>query len=105
MRLNNDSLVCAHRTYPFGTRLHVKNVSNGKEVIVKVIDRGPHVRGRIIDLSYAAAKQLGIITQGIAMVEVSVYHEQKGVPYPIEPEEIPEFDFEVTQPDSIPSWK
>lgn len=104
-RLNNDSLVCAHRTYPFGTKLIVKNVTNGKEVVVKVIDRGPHVRGRIIDLSYAAAKQLGIIAQGIGVVEVSVYHEYKGIPYPAEPADIPEFDFELMQPDSVPAWK
>ena len=72
---------------------------------MKVIDRGPHVRGRIIDLSYAAAKQLGIIAQGIGVVEVSVYHEYKGIPSPAEPADIPEFDFELMQPDSVPAWK
>lgn len=45
VRLNNDSLVCAHKSHPFGTLLLVKNPANGKEVVVKVIDRGPHVRG------------------------------------------------------------
>lgn len=73
VKLNNDSLVCAHRTHPFGTLLKVKNPANGKEVIVKVIDRGPHTRGRIIDLSYEAARQLGMLAAGVAMVEVSVY--------------------------------
>ena len=59
-RLHHDSLTCAHRTYPFGTLLRVTNENNGKEVIVRVTDRGPRGRGRIIDLSYGAARQLGI---------------------------------------------
>ena len=49
-RLHHDSLTCAHRTYPFGTLLRVTNENNGKEVIVRVTDRGPRGRGRIIDL-------------------------------------------------------
>lgn len=69
-RFHHDSLTCAHRTYPFGTMLHVKNPANGKEVVVRVTDRGPFIRGRIIDLSWRAAKELGIIAQGVAMVEV-----------------------------------
>ena len=63
-RLHHDSLTCAHRYYPFGTRLKVTNLSNNKSVIVKVIDRGPFGRGRIIDLSWAAAKAIGMIAQG-----------------------------------------
>lgn len=107
VRLHNDSLECAHRTHPFGTLLLVRNPANGKEVIVKVVDRGPHRRGRLIDLTYEAARQLGIIQQGIATVEVKVYHPEKGVPYPAEPEEIPELELEITQPgDSIvPAWQ
>ena len=54
-RLYNDSLVCAHKTHKFGTLLKVKNPANGKEVVVKVIDRGPYVKGRIIDLSIRAS--------------------------------------------------
>ncbi|MBQ7471229.1 MAG: septal ring lytic transglycosylase RlpA family protein [Prevotella sp.] len=69
-RLHHDSLTCAHRTYPFGTMLRVSNPANGKEVIVRVTDRGPFVRGRIIDLSWRAAYELGIIAQGVAMVEI-----------------------------------
>ncbi len=68
-----DSYTCAHRTYPFGTKLKVKNPNNNKEVIVEVIDRGPHRKGRIIDLSWMAAKELGITRSGIASVEVSEY--------------------------------
>lgn len=72
-RLYNDSLVCAHRTHPFGTLLKVRNPVNGKEVVVRVIDRGPYTKGRIIDLSVRAGRELGILSQGVAMVEVSVY--------------------------------
>lgn len=82
-RVHHDSLTCAHRTYPFGTLLKVKNLSNGREVVVKVTDRGPFSRGRIIDLSYAAAKELGMLGQGIAMVEVERTNEVKP-PYRME---------------------
>ena len=71
-RLHHDSMTCAHRTHPFGTLLRVKNPANGREVIVRVNDRGPFVRGRIVDLSRAAARELGIIAQGIAHVEVEL---------------------------------
>ena len=70
---HRDSLTCAHRTYPFGTLLKVRNLRNNKEVIVKVTDRGPFIRGRIIDLSYAAAKQIDFIGHGTARVEVTKY--------------------------------
>lgn len=69
-RLHHDSLTCAHRTYPFGTLLKVTNPGNGKSVIVKVTDRGPFSRGRIIDLSYRAAKEIEMLGQGVAMVVV-----------------------------------
>lgn len=69
-RLHHDSLTCAHLTYPFGTQLLVTNPTNGKHVIVKVIDRGPYVKGRVIDLSFKAAQELGIVAQGIAPVIV-----------------------------------
>jgi rare lipoprotein A len=68
-----DSLTCAHRTYPFGTFLKVRNLQNNKEVIVKVTDRGPHRKHLLIDLSYSAAKRLGIIQQGKALVEIMKY--------------------------------
>ena len=67
---NNDSLTCAHKTLPFGTLLLVRNPKNGNEVIVKVTDRGPHTRNRLIDLSYRAAKELDIISAGIAKVTI-----------------------------------
>lgn len=97
-RLHHDSLTCAHRTYPFGTLLRVTNENNGKEVIVRVTDRGPHGRGRIIDLSYGAARLLGILSQGVAVVRVERVRTNK-VPYRPEPEvdDLPEFDFEITE--------
>lgn len=71
-RHNKDSMICAHRTLPFGTRIRVKNPANGKEVIVRVTDRGPFGKGLVLDLSQAAARELGIIRQGIAKVEYTV---------------------------------
>lgn len=68
-----DSLVCAHRTYPFGTLLRVRSMNNNREVIVRVIDRGPRAKKRIIDLSYAAAKELRMVNHGVIPVEVSVF--------------------------------
>lgn len=70
-----DLLVCAHRTYPFGTKLLVKNLLNDKEVIVEVIDRGPFKKGRVIDISYIAAKNLDMVSHGVTTVEVSQYFE------------------------------
>jgi rare lipoprotein A len=105
-RLYNDSLVCAHKTHKFGTLLKVKNPANGKEVVVKVIDRGPYAKGRIIDLSIRAARELGILSQGVAVVEVSVYRKPTEVPYAPEPEEIPEIQLEATKRESIiPQWQ
>jgi rare lipoprotein A len=65
-----DSMTCAHRTYPFGTLILVKNPKNDKQVVVKVTDRGPYQRRLSIDLSYAAAKKIGIIGEGIAKVVI-----------------------------------
>lgn len=97
-RLHHDSLTCAHRTHPFGTLLKVTNPSNGKDVIVKVTDRGPFARGRIIDLSWGAAKQLGILAQGVATVLVEVYKEARSIPYrPEETPKLPEIEFGTTE--------
>jgi rare lipoprotein A len=106
-RLHPDSLTCAHRTYPFGTMLKVFNPANGRSVIVRVTDRGPFVRGRIIDLSWRAAKELGIIAQGVAMVVV-VKSTNFIVPFqPTDEIEIPEFELETTEsgPPLTPFWR
>ena len=65
-----DAMTAAHRTIPFGTRVKVTNLKNSKSVVVTINDRGPHVKGRIIDLSYAAAKKIGMIEDGEAKVKI-----------------------------------
>lgn len=105
-RLHHDSMTCAHRTYPFGTLLKVTNPKNGKEVIVRVNDRGPFVKGRIIDLSWGAAKALGIIAQGVAMVEVKKVGTKTKVPFrQEEEEEVPEFDIAIPQVSLYEEWQ
>lgn len=94
-RLHHDSLTCAHRSLPFGTLLKVKNLANSKEVIVKVTDRGPFHKGRIIDLSWGAAKELGMLSAGIQTVEVQVYHPEEGIPFKLMDYELPEVDFTI----------
>ena len=91
-RYHNDSLTCAHKSYPFGTMLYVKNPRNGRVIKVKVTDRGPHGRGRLIDLSYGAAKKLGILSHGVAMVEISKATDKNNVTIPLR--NIPESKFE-----------
>ena len=66
-----DSMTCAHRTFPLGTYVKVRNPKNNAEVIVKVTDRGPHQKRLMIDLSYLAANTLDIIRAGIATVEIT----------------------------------
>lgn len=68
---NTDSLTCAHKTLPFGTMLKVTNKKNGKSVVVRVTDRGPYVKGRIIDLTLAAAKQIDMVHSGVVPVEIA----------------------------------
>lgn len=70
-RLRHNDFTCAHRTHPFGTKLRVKNLNTGKEVVVRVNDRGPFGRGRIVDLSWGAAKALGMLSHGVVPVEVT----------------------------------
>jgi rare lipoprotein A len=65
-------LTAAHPTLPFGTKLRVTNVSTGKSVTVRVNDRGPFVHGRVVDVSYAAADQLGMVGKGVANVRLDV---------------------------------
>ena len=77
---HKDSLTCAHRTYPLGTLLEVTNPANGKKVIVEVNDRGPFSRGKIIDLSYAAAHKIGITRKGIATVEIKEWEPAEYLP-------------------------
>ena len=106
-RLHHDSLTCAHRTYPFGTHLLVTNPANNRQVIVRVNDRGPFVRGRIIDLSRAAARELGILQQGVATV---IVERLAPIQIPLLDKtdiELPDLEIGVPQmPDSIvPVWQ
>lgn len=67
---NMYQLTAAHRTLPLGSWVHVTNLENGQSIQVRVNDRGPFVRGRIIDLSYAAARTIGMVKQGVVRVHV-----------------------------------
>jgi len=109
-RLHHDSMTCAHRSYPFGTMLKVTNVLNGRQVVVRVNDRGPFRRGRIIDLSWGAAKAIGMISHGVVPVTVELL---RRATIPFKPEEddldLPQLDFEVADieatDDLIPIWQ
>ena len=69
-RFNPDALTAAHRRLPFGTRLRVTNVRNGRSVVVRVNDRGPFHGDRILDLSKAAARRIGMVRSGTARVRI-----------------------------------
>jgi rare lipoprotein A len=69
---NMYDYTAAHKTLPMNTKVKVTNLNNGKSVIVRINDRGPFVRGRIIDLSYAAAKKIGVDKTGTAPVKIKV---------------------------------
>jgi len=69
---NMDALTAAHRTLPLGSMVRVVNLENGKHVRVRINDRGPYVNGRILDLSYAAAAQLGMVDGGISVIQLEV---------------------------------
>ncbi|MGB6296460.1 MAG: septal ring lytic transglycosylase RlpA family protein [Rivularia sp. (in: cyanobacteria)] len=71
-RFNPSRMTAAHRTLPFGTRVRVTNMRNGRSVVVRINDRGPFIRGRVIDLSRGAAGVIGMIGRGIAPVRVEV---------------------------------
>ncbi|HZF12627.1 MAG TPA: septal ring lytic transglycosylase RlpA family protein [Thermoanaerobaculia bacterium] len=79
-RYRRTELTAAHRTLPFGTRVQVRNLENGASVVVKINDRGPFSRGRVIDLSYEAARQLGVSGPGTAQVEIAVLGTEGDVP-------------------------
>lgn len=69
---NNKELTAAHRTLPFGSKVKVTNVKNGKSVIVKINDRGPHTQSRVMDLSKAAFSQIGSTNSGVLNIEMEV---------------------------------
>jgi len=70
--LRNDALTAAHKSLPMGTKVRVINLDNGKSEIVTINDRGPYIRGRIIDVTVGVAKRLGFITAGVVPVKVEI---------------------------------
>ena len=71
-KYKHNKLTAAHKTLPFGTKVKVTNLSNKKTVVVVINDRGPFVKGRIIDLSKSAAKKLDFVNDGITKVRIKV---------------------------------
>ena len=102
-------LTCAHKTLPFGTRLKVTNLSNGKSTVVRVTDRGPYAKGRILDLSKAAAMEIDMIAAGVATVSIEVItDEDDQLPHRpciiYEPDLSEEFKFEVPKMNITTEW-
>lgn len=75
---NMDKLTAAHPSLPFGTWVKVTNLRNGKDVVVRINDRGPFTKGRIIDLSISAAKEIGIIKSGTVQVKLEAIQSKPG---------------------------
>lgn len=73
----DHKMTAAHRRLPFGTPVRVINERNGKSVVVVITDRGPFIRGRIIDVSVAAAKELGFYSRGLTQVKVEVLEKKE----------------------------
>jgi rare lipoprotein A len=69
------AMTAAHKTLPFGSRVRVTNLDNGRSVVVVINDRGPFVKRRVIDVSRAAAQELGFINHGLANVRIDVLSE------------------------------
>lgn len=72
VQYDKNQLTAAHKRHPYGTKLKVTRLDNNKTVVVTVIDKGPYIKGRVVDLSMAAARQLGIVQDGVAEVKVEV---------------------------------
>ena len=68
---DKNGMTAAHRTLPLGSKIEVENLDNGRKVVVTVNDRGPYVRGRIVDLSQGAARRLGFTKQGVERVKLT----------------------------------
>jgi rare lipoprotein A len=73
-KFDKNELTAAHPTLPFGTKLRVTDVNSGRSVTVRVNDRGPYVRGRVVDVSHAAAEELGMVGKGLTNVRLDVLH-------------------------------
>ena len=71
-RFHQYEMTCAHKTLPLGTFVRVINLKNGRHTIAKITDRGPYIRGRIVDLSKTGAREIGILRTGLAQVRLEV---------------------------------
>lgn len=71
-RLSNEASTAAHKTLPMGTQVRVTNLANGKSEIVRITDRGPYIKGRIIDVTVGCAERLGFYSRGVVPVKVEV---------------------------------
>lgn len=71
-RYNQNAMTAAHRSLKFGTRVRVTNLNNGRSVVVRINDRGPFIKGRVIDVSAAAARSLNMMRSGVAPVKVTI---------------------------------
>jgi rare lipoprotein A len=71
-RFNPSGLTAAHRTLPFGTKVRVTNLKTGQSVVVRINDRGPFIRNRVIDLSLGAARVVGLTRSGVARIRYEV---------------------------------
>lgn len=106
-RYHRDSMTCAHLHYPLGTLLKVRNITNGKEVVVRVTDRGPFSRKFVIDLSRAAARKLDIIHYGWRPVEITPYKPGQ-VPYlytPTREKPVLNLGYSDDEDDLAPYWQ
>ena len=77
-RFNKHALTAAHRELPFGTLVRVISLRTGRHTVVRINDRGPFVKGRVIDLSHAAARQLGIVASGVDRVRLEIVGRARG---------------------------
>lgn len=84
---DKNKMTCSHKKHPYGTLLKVTRLDNDKSVICKVIDKGPFTKGRIVDLSRAAAEEIDLIQEGVTRVKVEVYRRESGPVAQNEPEE------------------
>lgn len=78
--LSNHKFTAAHKTLPMGSLVRVKNLKNNKEILVRLNDRGPYIKGRIIDVSQASAHALGFHKDGITKVKIKVVNPPKAIP-------------------------
>jgi rare lipoprotein A len=75
---NNDELLGAHPSYPLGSMVKVTSLTNGKSVVVRIVDRGPYTPGRVINVSQSAARQLDMLRAGVVGVKLELLPSQAG---------------------------